>query len=311
MMPLNYQINLYESIILQDSMTKLKHILRLFVPPIYYEAKHALFPQKKEERFPLLQIEHTCNRMIIIGNGPSLNKTVELYEQQLHEADCVMVNFSASTSLFERIRPKYYLLADPGFLHSEANREAMNALLNALKEKTAWPMTIILPDFLRAWKESAILQENENITMLSYNNSSQKINDDELFQALDENRVGPPAQTVLNAAVWLSIYWGYQETYIVGADMSYLKDVYVGQKNNVVYTIDRHFYNNNEVCPEEIEPEKGGHKLGMTMEQLLDAVHIMFQSYRQLSGYAKWKGVKLYNASEYSMIDCIERKKLK
>lgn len=288
-----------------------KEFIRLFVPPIYYKAKKRLIPKKHLIYSPLPKVEHEKNRMVVIGNGPSLNKTVELYEKQLHEADCVMVNFSASTPLFEQICPRYYMMADPGFLHSEEDREAMNALLKALKEKTAWPMTIILPDFLRAWKESAILQENEYITILYYNNSSQKINDDKLFQALDENRVGPPAQTVLNAAVWLSIYWGYQETYIVGADMSYLKDVYVGQKDNVVYTIDRHFYNNNEVCPEKIEPEKGGHKLGMTMEQLFDAVHIMFQSYRQLRGYAEWKGLKLYNASEYSMIDCLERKKLK
>ena len=291
-------------------MINLKSYIQLFVPPIYYRAKKRLFPKKQPQIHPLPKLEHDRQRMVVIGNGPSLIKTVELYEQQLHEADCVMVNFSARTPLFEQIKPKYYLMVDPGFINNHSIEESVRALVSDLTNKTSWPMTIIMPDSLQSWNSCAELQTNKNISILFYNNKGGNVSKNKLYEVLDEYLVGPPAQTVLNAAIWLSVYWEYKETYIVGADTSFIQDIYVGQENNVLYTVDRHYYNNQEVCPEQIEPEKNGHPFGMDMEHLLDAVHTMYVDYKTLKAYAEWKGVKIYNASEYSMIDCFERKKL-
>lgn len=290
---------------------KIKEFIRLFVPPIYYKVKKRLFPKKQPVHHPLPKVEHEKNRMVVIGNGPSLNKTVELYEKQLHEADCVMVNFSARTQFFEQIRPRYYMMADPGFINDRSIEESVKLLVLDLTNKTSWPMTIVMPDSLHVWESCAELQKNQNISILFYNNKGYNVPKNKQYEALDENLVGPPAQTVLNAAIWLSVYWGYKETYIVGADTSFIQDIYVGQKDNVLYTVDRHYYNNQEVCPEEIEPEKNGHRFGFDMEHFLDTVHTMYVDYKMLMSYADWKGVKVYNASEYSMIDCFERKKLK
>ena len=290
-------------------MMTAKEFIQLFVPPIYYKVKKRLFPKKQPVHHPLPKVEHSKQRMVIIGTGPSLNKTLELYEQQLHEADCMMVNFSARTPLFEQIRPAYYLMVDPGFL-DEDDIDVTNALIDDLRAKTSWPMTVIMPDLLKVWDKSKELLLNGNINILYYNNKWSNIPQEKLFEAWDKNIIDPPAQTVLNAAIWLSVYWGYKETYIVGADTSFIQDIYVGQKDNILYTMDRHYYDNDEVFPQDVEPEKQGRPFGMTMERLLNAVYTMFKSYRELRGYAEWKGVKIYNASEYSMIDCFERKKL-
>ena len=84
--------------------------------------------------------------MIVIGNGPSLNKTIELYESQLHEADCIMVNFSANSDLYEKIRPSFYLLVDPAYYQMPNHLyESLCALFDAIVTKTAWPMKIIMP----------------------------------------------------------------------------------------------------------------------------------------------------------------------
>lgn len=104
---------------------------------------------------------------------------------------------------------------------------------------------------------------------------------------------------------------GYKETYLIGADTSFIQDIYVGQKDNVLYTVDTHFYKNKDVYDCDFEPEKHGRKFGMDMEKFLDSVYKMFQSYKELRQYADWKMVKVYNASEYSLIDCFERKKLR
>ena len=288
-----------------------KEIIQLFIPPMYYKVKHLLCPQKQTELCPLPKIERQGDRMVVIGNGPSLNKTIELYESQLHEADSVMVNFSAKSELFERIKPSAYLLVDPAYYTIPKHLEtSLLALYGAIVTKTTWPMKIVMPKCAKGCYAVERFKENPNLELLFYEDGWQLPNGISKYEAWDKNLICPPAQTVLNTAVWLSVYWGYKETYLVGADTSFIQDIYVGQKDNILYTVDTHFYKNEDVYKGELEPEKSGRKFGMDMEQLLESVYVMFKSYRELREYAEWKGVKIYNASEYSMIDCLERKKL-
>lgn len=290
----------------QQGMT-LREIIQLFIPPFYYKLKKRLFPQKERPHYALPKVEHANQRMIVIGNGPSLKKTIELYEQQLHESDCVMVNFSARTPLYEQIQPSFYVLTDA---YWEQDNENVHACVNAIVTKTVWPMTLVLPSQLRSWWALDEFSKNKNITILFDGGSWYPLADEQLFPAFDENRICPPTYTVLTYCIYMSIYWGYEETYLVGADTSFIKDMYVGQKDNVLYTVDTHFYNNADVCSRETEPEFKGVPFGCTMEEKLYELYMVFHEYNMLNRYALWKGVKVYNASEYSMIDCYERRKL-
>ena len=288
-----------------------KEFIELFVPPIYYKVKKRLCLKKEVERHPLPKIAHKGKRMVVIGNGPSLTKTVELYESQLHDADCMMVNFSANTPLFEQIRPAYYVWADPNTIYeNEHEKEANLKCAEALIEKTTWPMTIVLPSYFKNWWAIDEFKRNKNLTVLFDEGRWCQLEGEELYKAFEENRVSPPTYTVLTMCVYLSLYWGYEETYLVGADTSFTRDMYVGQKDNVLYTIDTHYYNNDDVCPEPTDPEFKGRPFGHTMEQKLYEIYMMLYEYRIMREYAEWKGLKLYNASEFSMIDCLERKKL-
>lgn len=290
---------------------KIKEFIQLFVPPIYYEVKKRLFPKKEQPQHPLPKVIHEGKRMVVIGNGPSLNKTVELYEKQLQEADCMMVNFSACTQLFELICPKFYVMTDPRWVTATGEKlESMKKCVNTIVEKTIWPMTMILPDSFRGWWAIDKLQGNKNITIWFDESGWIKLPEDELFKAFDKNLVCPPSYTVLTYCMYLSLYWGYKETYLVGADTTFTQMAYVGQKDNVVYTIDTHFYNNDEVNPLAKDVEHNGHPFGMSMEEYTEMCHTIFYEYNLLARYAQWKGLKVYNASEYSMIDCFERKKL-
>ena len=257
------------------------------------------------------KIECKGDKIIVIGNGPSLNKTMELYGDVVLETPCIMVNYSANSDLYEKIRPSFYLLVDPAYYQMPNHLyESLCALFSAIVTKTIWPMKIIMPRCAKGCYAVQRFKENANLRILFYEDGWQLPKGMSKFEAWDKNLICPPAQTVLNTAVWLSIYWGYKETYLVGADTSFIQDIYVGQKDNVLYTIDSHFYKNEDVYNNGLEPEKKGRKFGMDMEQLLESVYVMFKSYRELREYAEWKGVKIYNASEYSMIDCLERKKL-
>ena len=291
---------------------RFRQFIQLFIPPIYYKVKRRLFPKTEPERHPMPKIECNGDKIIIVGNGPSLNKTMELYDDIVQKAPCMMVNFAANTELYERIKPSIYLLVDPTWYNPTKKLQTIvESCIDAIVCKTVWPMTIVMPN--RAKESHAVqrFKENANLRILFYEDGWQLPKGMSKFEAWDKNIICPPAQTVLNTAVWLSIYWGYQETYLIGADTSFIQDIYVGQKDNVLYTVDTHFYKNKDVYDCDFEPEKHGRKFGMDMEKFLDSVYKMFQSYKELRQYADWKMVKVYNASEYSLIDCFERKKLR
>lgn len=294
---------------------KCRKYLKQFIPPICCQVYNCLIKKtsKKPEISPLPIPEITNDKLIIIGNGPSLNSTMEKYEKEVCSSECLMVNEAALTSLYDLIKPSIYMLVDPKYYLSmgyESYHETLKSLVDVIVSKTDWTMKIIMPKCAQGCFAEERFKENSNLDVLFYEDGWLLPKGISKFEAWDKNLICPPAQTVLNTAVWLSIYWGYKVTYLVGADTSFIQDIYVGQKDNVLYTIDSHFYKNEDVYNSGLEPEKKGRKFGMDMEQLLESVYVMFKSYRELREYAEWKGVKIYNASEYSIIDCLERKKL-
>ena len=171
-------------------------------------------------------------------------------------------------------------------------------------------MTLILPASFRDWWAIEEFEKNNNITIYFDESGWVRLPENELFAAFDQNRICPPSYTVLTYSLYLSLYWGYKETYLVGADTTFTQMVYVGQKDNLLYSVDTHFYDNKDVYPVEYEPERHGRRYQGNMESYTEMCYNVFYEYHLLSRYAKRKGLKVYNASEYSMIDCFERKKL-
>ena len=289
----------------------LKKIIQLFIPPIYYKVKRRLFPKPEPERHPMPKIERNGDKMIIIGNGPSLNKTMELYGDVVCETPCMMVNFAANTELYERIRPSVYLLVDPAWYNpSDEQKQSIYACIDAIVQKTSWQMKIIMPHCAMGCFAIERFKENPNLEIFYYEDGWQIPEGMTQYEAWDKNLVTPPGQTVLNTAVWLSIYWGYKETYLVGVDTSWLEDTHVNQEDNRVYTIDTHFYKNEDVYGENLWKENKRY-ISSKYHEEIETLVIALKSYWELREYADWKDVKVYNASEYSCIDAFERKKLK
>lgn len=289
-----------------------KQLIRLFVPPIYHKVKHLLCPKKQTELCPLPKNEHQGDRMVIIGNGPSLNKTIELYESQLHEADCIMVNFSANSDLYEKIKPTFYMLVDPlCYKMPKHLYNTLGTLFNAIVTKTNWSMKIIMPKCAIGCYAVDRFKENPNIEVLFYEDGWKIPKEISKYEAWDKNLISPPSQTVLNTAVWLSIYWGYKETYLVGADTSFLADLRVDQETNILYTEDTHYYSNKDIYSDNYDSVKQRRPIETKLYEELFSIGTALKYYWDMKAYADWKGVKVYNASEYSWIDAFERKKLK
>ena len=292
---------------------KTKEFLLLFVPPIFFRLKKSLFPKQEIDYCSIPKINRSGDKMIVIGNGPSLNKSIELYGDIISQTTCMMVNESCMTPLFETIKPAFYFLVDPVYYDDENNKHYVptrNDVIDSLISKTIWPMSIIMPKYARGCNLVERLRANNNIKVLYYETNWKIPNNLTQYEAWDENLVIPPGQTVLNTAVWLSIYWGYPETYLIGADTSFLADLRVDQETNVLYTVDTHFYSNEEVYKERYDSQKQRRPVRTNLYTELFSIGTALKAYWELRGYADWKGVKVYNASEYSWIDAFERKKL-
>jgi len=288
-----------------------KDTIRLFIPPIYYKLRERKRNRSLAVSEPLPMRERKGDRLIIVGNGPSLNQSMEKYREEIQHSECLMVNFSAASPLYEEIKPAVYVLSDAAWFTLHTKTESIQNMVDCLIRKTAWPMTIVIPSQYSDWWAKEQLMTNPNITIWHDNGRWLIMPEEQLFEAFDKNVCCPPSYTVLTYSLYLPLYWGYPETYIIGADTSFVKDAYVDQQTNQLFTIDTHFYNAKDVRPEGLLSAEKGRPFNKTMLALAEQFHSVMYEYNLLNRYAQWKGLKVYNASEFSMIDCFERKKLR
>ena len=290
----------------------IKDIIKLFLPPIVLKIK-SWGQRNKLHESPLPQIEHHSDKMIIIGNGPSLNITVNRYKEQILSCDRIAVNFFAASDLYEELKPNIYVFADPAFFNSPDNqKKSVENLFNSLISRTIWPLHIIIPLSAKDALSVTKLHQNQNICIDYYYDGWNDIGKMNKFEAWNRNLIVPPAQNVLNVALYLSLFWNYEETYLIGADSSFLEDLRVDQETNELFTIDTHFYNNEKVYSDKdlFHKTKGRVRSDWTLHELIYAHGRMFEYYYELKQYADYKGLKVYNASDYSWINVFERKNL-
>lgn len=106
------------------------------------------------------------SRIIVLGNGPSLNTTIEHHLHTLKSTPCMAVNFFANTPVFREIRPMYYILVDPLFFTTGAgaNFDKLHSSLAAVD----WDMTLIVPTD-RLKDISPEVKANSHITVVTIN----------------------------------------------------------------------------------------------------------------------------------------------
>ncbi len=297
-------------------------IASLVTPPIIMRVLHKCFRNEKSERYikrlqkknisTIRQIPKQSERLIVIGNGPSLTKSIEIYKEIICKHDCIAVNHFCESNYYKEVKPKYYLLADPAFFgkletYADWLCEKIGGFITSFVSNTTWDINLIVPNCAIGSGFIEEIQKNNFIHPYYYNpyNLVQNNEKNEFF-IWDKNLIAPPAQTCLNTCVWLGIFLRYKETYIIGADSNWLELIHVDQETNELYINDKHFYGEKK---QKLYKDSAG-TIPITMSEELFSESIAFKSYSELKCYADYAGVKIFNASEYSLIDAFERKKL-
>ena len=107
------------------------------------------------------------DELLILANGPSLNRTVEESADFIQGKTLLAVNFCVSSPMFERLRPELYLIADQLFWIVPEKRVQ---LFKTMAEKTTWDMNFFVP--ARALKDKEwqpLLSGNPHIKLYIYN----------------------------------------------------------------------------------------------------------------------------------------------
>ncbi|MCR5290713.1 MAG: hypothetical protein K6E51_12040 [Treponema sp.] len=293
---------------------QVKRFIKLFIPPIVFKIRNFLYNvwEKKSFVSTISKIDKRDDTLIVLGNGPSLTQTLEMYKKKIKLHDFIVVSHFCETAYYSELQPKYYLFADPSFFgdldtYADWHKEKIGRCITSLVNNTKWDINLIVPNIAYGSKFIAKVSENSMIHPYYYNPVDMcHYEDDEKFKLWDKNLLGVPSQTCLNTCLWLGIFLRYKEVFLVGADTNWIELLHVDQKTNEVYTIDSHFYGQKRLT---LYKNKEGTVPVKLYEELVSNAEA-FKLYWELKAYADYAGVKVFNASEYSLIDAFERKRI-
>lgn len=244
--------------------------------------------------------EERTKPLLIMGNGPSLTATIATHGVYITSGkiDSMAVNFAANTPEFTRLKPSYYILADPHFFANPDDANVSRLLKNI--GAIDWPMTLFLPF---AARKSCPLNPTRHLTIEYYNAVGIEGFGALERMAFDRRRGMPRPRNVLIPAIMTGIGMGYREIYITGADHTWTATLNVDDENHVI-SQQPHFYKEDDKEEKRIRTEY----LKYPLHSILYSFYLAFKAYHVIEEYARRRGVKIYNATPGSMIDAFERR---
>lgn len=243
----------------------------------------------------------------ILGNGPSLIKDLSIIKSTINNNTSIMaVNSFACTNLYEEIKPNLYIIVDSAYFRKSNNDRITNIqkkITISLLEKTKWPLTLFLPNLASKTEIVRKLQENKNIKISYFQNipvigGNYKLNN--FF--FKYNLANPMYQNVLIAAIFTCIKLSFQRIVIWGADHSWHESYTLG-KDNIIYTPDRHFYNDQNYSFAHLN-NKG---IPIKVYEEFETLARTFRIYHSLESFSKKNKCTIKNMSNKTWIDAFDR----
>ncbi|MDE6741867.1 MAG: hypothetical protein K2J58_06005, partial [Muribaculaceae bacterium] len=197
-------------------------------------------------------------RLIIMGNGPSLRDTIADHLDVLKNSDTLAVNFAANADTYGELKPNLYVLADPHFFRTETDGKSSDANVIRLWDNIAatyWKMTLYVP--CKAKIPETIVNK-ENITIKRYNLTPGEGLAGPVHWLYRRGLAMPRPRNVLIASIMVALREGYRDISIVGADHTWSRDLWVDDKNRVI-SVQKHFYKDNDKEFERVAQEYAGY----------------------------------------------------
>jgi hypothetical protein len=263
-----------------------------------------LMLSKKAPVLPLPQGE----KILVLGTGPSLKQSLQKNPSYFRHHSIMAVNTFALSEEFMLLKPRYYVMVDPGLWHGD--NHLVKSTMESLAAQTSWTMYLLLPYNAKGTPHiSRILAANSNIQICYLNYVVFKGFESVAYWFFKKNKAMPQSQNVLVAAMFLAVNLGYKKIELFGADHNWHEQLVVDD-NNVVCLKHIHFYENEErlrVVPlfKLIHSEET-----FRMDEIYHAWAKVFAGHLLIERYAQHCGSSIINKSEISFIDAYKREKL-
>lgn len=247
---------------------------------------------------PTGKSKESRERIIIMGNGPSLRTAMEEDMDVLMAYPRMAVNLSALTPDFKQLHPEYYILADIAFFVKEKSGK-VPALWEALRN-VDWDMTLYLPTRARKMEEVKCLPDNIKVR---YYNLTPIEGHDWLTHPMYELGLGMPRpRNVLIPSIMAALREGFKNIVLIGADHNWSKTLWVTERNCVV-SVQPHFYKDDDAELRRAEEIFRN----VRIHEVYENYAIAFKSYHNLKRYLDKRGVEVENATPGSFIDAFKR----
>ncbi len=253
----------------------------------------------------------TKTRAIILCSGPSLTQDMQKIQNRSNGADLYCVNSFATTEFFKKLKPSFYVFADPMFWRDDINqslKEVRQKTLSAIRDAT-WPITIICPDAGKIFLND-VFSDSENIRIVGVkrNESNFKFNSFHMF-ALKFGFATPNFINVLILAIWWCIEKKVNDIELFGADFSQHLGLRLDQESGEAMSGGgKHFYENQK--EEGLVKMLGQKYIGRPQKKMHERFFQIWTAYHQiflLSELCKVKKLNLVNFSSTTNIDTIKR----
>lgn len=264
-----------------------------------------LYPIKKKTNVGYKKIEINKNlkntyqgkRCFILGNGPSLKKESLFL---LHNNYVFTVNQIARNSQFDNINPVAHFWVDDNFFKIDTQKEEDLELLRMMKAVPEQKKDTLC--FYPLKQEQFIKKhrlDNENVRYLL---PELRISESYNFKA-DLTRYTPNFGTVVQHAIYVAIYMGFKEIYLLGCDST-----------GIISTLNAKLQSENSTYSYKVtENEK------KRMESMVDSsditsyaysYYMTLQGFKILKKYCDKRKIKLVNLSCESVLDMLPRQSL-
>ncbi len=244
---------------------------------------------------------------IILANGPSLKESIEPISKIKSKYDLMCVNHFAETEAYPVLKPALYILNAPEMWRDDVESEFIikgEKLFTAIQENTAWDIDLFIPVSAKGYSRwKAILKKNPLITVNYFNTTPIEGFDSLIKKAIYRGWGMPRPHNVLIPSAVLCMRMGYEKIYLVGADHSWLPEIWVDQSNNVFLT-QKHFYDEDKAKARPMDKLGKGNR---SLPEILDKFTYAFFAYFKLNKIAQEQNQQIINATKGSFIDAFER----
>jgi hypothetical protein len=251
----------------------------------------------------------TKNRAMVLGNGPSLQSDMNTILSRRTGADLYCVNAFALTEYFAKLKPDFYVFADPMYWIDNINEDMKKNrtdTISALLEAN-WPITIIclragVPFLTSSLSRAPHIQ----IIGVTRNECQFKIFSVHML-ALKYGLATPNFINVVILALWWCIVKKIPDIELYGVDFSAHLELKLDQNTGEASTGAKHFYEANKTDAMKKLHLKYTNAPRRKMHERFYQIWQSFYQMHLLSELSKVKKLNLVNFSSYTNLDTIKR----